>query len=206
MSSTSWKLRGGVKPDPISTSSMPLQPYLGAGEGGGGNSRISNRRGSGENQAGGPGGGNGIGGPRRKIGRIGGPTVGRGSGGKGKMGIPTVYKSIFMNFMLEFVKNRLNLYLLLFSSENLIYIEFDRGSGKQKSILTGDPGRNTKHVLTRGPSRTNSPPPTRPPCPLMITAQPFSLTFAEWRINEIRHSRATSVPLHLYLDRVYDLI
>ena len=39
-----------------------------------------NRRGSRENQAGDPG-GNGLGGPRRRqIGRIGGPTVGRGSG------------------------------------------------------------------------------------------------------------------------------
>ena len=65
-----------------------------------------NRRGSGENQAGGPG-SNGIGGPRRrKIGRIWGPTIGMGSGAKIKMFIPTVYKRIFMNFMVEFAKNR----------------------------------------------------------------------------------------------------
>ena len=68
--------------------------------------------GSGENQAGGPG-GNGIWGPRRrKIGWIWGPTVGRWSGGKIKMFIPTVYKRIFMNFMVEFAKNRSNLYRL----------------------------------------------------------------------------------------------
>ena len=61
-----------------------------------------NRQGSGENQGGGPG-GNGIGGPRRrKIGRIGSPTVGRGSGDKIKMFMPTVYTRIFMNFMVEF--------------------------------------------------------------------------------------------------------
>ncbi|KAF0146870.1 MAG: hypothetical protein FD143_3197 [Ignavibacteria bacterium] len=71
-----------------------------------------NCRGSGENQARGPG-GNGIGCPmRRKIGRIGGPTVGRGSDGrqgvrgKIKMFIPTDYKSILMTFMVEFAKNR----------------------------------------------------------------------------------------------------
>ena len=72
----------------------------------GGNPPPHNRRGSGENQAGGPG-GNGIAGPsRRKIARIGGPTIGRGSGGKITMFIPTVYKRIFMNFMVEFAKNR----------------------------------------------------------------------------------------------------
>ena len=58
-------------------------------------------------------GGNDIGRPkRRKIGRIGGPTVGRGFGGKVKMCIRTVYKRIFMNFMVEFAKNRCNLYRL----------------------------------------------------------------------------------------------
>ena len=52
-----------------------------------------------------------VGGPRRrKIGRIGGPTVGRGVRGKIKMFRPTVYKSIFMNFRVEFAKNRRNLY------------------------------------------------------------------------------------------------
>ena len=85
------------------------------------------------------------------------------------MFIPTVYTRIFMNFMVKFAKNRLNLYKLnfiyyCFSSEKLnLYwfwqevretkIDFDRGSGG-----------NTKHVLTGGPSRTN-PPITRPTLP-----------------------------------------
>ena len=49
-------------------------------------------------------GGYGIGGSgRRKIGRIGVSTVGRGSDGKEKMFIRTVYKRVFM---VEFAKNR----------------------------------------------------------------------------------------------------
>ena len=63
-----------------------------------------NRRGSGENQAGGPG-GNGIGCPRmRKIGRIGGPKVGRG-----------------LNFI------GLTLFTTVFLQKSLLYIDFDRG-------------------------------------------------------------------------------
>ena len=63
---------------------LRLQGSMIIGGRGGWDSPPPNRQGSGENQARGPG-GNGIGGPRRrKIGRIWGPTVGRGSGVRSK--------------------------------------------------------------------------------------------------------------------------
>ena len=57
-----------------------------------------------------------------------------------------------------------------FSSEKLekLYIDFDRGSDKQNSILTGGPGDNIKHVLTRGPS-----PPPNPTDPAHVWPRGF---------------------------------
>ena len=78
-------------------------------------------------------GGNGIGGPRRrKIGRIGGQKVDRRSGGKVKLFIPTVYKRIFMNFMVKIdeIYIGLTLFSTVFLQKSLIYIDFDRGSGR----------------------------------------------------------------------------
>ena len=93
------------------------------------------------------------------------------------MFIQTVYKIIFMNFMVELLKIDeiyigLTLFTNVFLQKSLIYIDFDRGSGKQKSILTGGPGENANHVLTGGPSRTNPPPQPDPdpPCPRMALA------------------------------------
>ena len=65
----------------------------------------------------------------------------------------------------------LTLFTTVFLQKSLNYIDFDRGSGKQKSILTGGPGRNAKHFLTRGPSRTNPPP--NPTDPAHVWLEPF---------------------------------
>ena len=101
---------------------------------------------------------------RGKIGTIGGTTVGRGSGGKIKMFILTVYKRIFMNFKTEFAKNRdlyrINSFTIVFLQKSAIYIDFEWGPGKQKSILTGGQGSNTKH-------RAEPIHPDRP-CPRMV--------------------------------------
>ena len=58
------------------------------------------------------------------------------------MFIPTVYKRIFMNFWVEIVEIYIGLpiFPVVFLQKSLIYIDFDRESGQQKSILTGGPG------------------------------------------------------------------
>ena len=69
---------------------------------------------------------------RRRIDN--GPKVGTGSGAHGTMFIPTDYKGTLMNFRVELAKNRLNLHWLnyiVFLQKSLIYIDFERGSGKQ---------------------------------------------------------------------------
>ena len=59
-----------------------------------------------------------------------------GAGGKVKLFIPTVYKKIFMNFMVEFAKPveicvGFSLIIIDFLQKRLIYIDCDRKSGKQ---------------------------------------------------------------------------
>ena len=74
--------------------------------------------------------------------------------------------------MVECAKNRcigcigLTLFTTVFLQKSLIYIDFDRWSGKQKSILTGGPGRNTKR-FEKGSEPNQSPQPDQP-CPRML--------------------------------------
>ena len=100
-----------------------------------------------------------------------------------------MYKSIFMNFMVEFAKNRWNLYRLnsiyyCFSSEKLNFYWFWQGVRETKIDFDRGSGRKCKTRFDRG-SEPNQfpPPPTRPTLP----------TYGEDTLHTAQYAQANNV-------------